>query len=708
MIGLLFAAAWAQDAPACPEGTFLADDGTCIQDDSLLPCPEGTFRDEDGLCVKEGETIEVKASQLDESKDPFDHAGGRTVVDEEAIRESAATGIGEALRGVPGLKVVEASGTGNTDTKLNISVRGLNPRLSARSTILLDEIPLALAPYGQPQMSLFPLSPFSVHAVDVVRGGGSVRFGPQNVGGVINLRTRPVPETASVAGLVQTDAWGDTLAGLQAGGRSGPLGVQAEYTARGGESYREESRKEVHAGLLKLTLEPGRWRFTSTSHAYYEESELPGGLFPDAYAEDRRQSLRPLDGFSGRRVGSSVSGIYQPHDDLQLQVIGYGTLSWRQYRLADRPLPEAAYVFTKPRAYQVAGVEPRSAFRLYTGPASQEIAVGYRRAYEQAHYEEYTLDRFTGAETLDMDDDAQLAADAAYVEDEISFFEDRLRLNGGVRYENVRLARRDNLRQQLMQSGYSAWLPAGSLHISPRPEWALFGSYARSFGSPQFLQVVLAGDESKLTAEVADTFEVGGRLRDLGGFEAELTGFHMRFQDQIEFGETTFENIGETLHRGVEGSLYFWPGWYSEALDGLELEVGDTLLFSEIEAGLYAGNEMPYAPRHSLWWDVGWTLPADVRVAVDGWWEAAQFSDSANAVAETATGGAGEIPAFMVWNLRMAWEHALAEHWASDVRVGVKNVFDEDYWYRSDDINEGILPSRGRTLYASLGARWVK
>ena len=97
-----------------------------------------------------------------------------------------------------------------------------------------------------------------------------------------------------------------------------------------------------------------------------------------------------------------------------------------------------------------------------------------------------------------------------------------------------------------------------------------------------------------------------------------------------------------------------------------------------------------------------------MRIAVDGWWEAAQFSDSANTVEETATGGAGMIPAFTVWNLRLGWEHQLADHWVSDVRLGVKNVFDEDYWYRSDDINEGVLPSRGRTLYAAVGGRWEK
>ncbi|MBU5873054.1 hypothetical protein JVW08_20300, partial [Vibrio cholerae O1] len=47
------------------------------------------------------------------------------------------------------------------------------------------------APYGQPQLSLAPVSIGNMDAVDVVRGGGAVRYGPQNVG------PTPAPPTSS-------------------------------------------------------------------------------------------------------------------------------------------------------------------------------------------------------------------------------------------------------------------------------------------------------------------------------------------------------------------------------------------------------------------------------------------------------------------------------------------------------------------------------
>lgn len=672
-------------------------------------CPDGTELFE-GKCMPiAGDELDVSASKVGDPGAAFEHPGARTVIDEAAIQKSGATGLGEAMRAVPGVKVVESTGTGNSDTKLNIGVRGLDPRLSARSTLLLDEVPIAVAPYGQPQASLFPVSIFSVSAIDVVRGGASVRFGPQNVGGVINMKTRDIPERLSAAAVSQTDQWGDTMVGLQVGGTTGIFGAEVEYTPRFGESYREESDKEIHGGLLKLQLKPtGTLRIKSTTHGWYEESELPGGLYPEAFAEDRRQSLRPLDAFSGRRVGSALDVTWQPSADVQAQLLSYTTWSFRQYRLADRPEPEATLVSFLPRTYQVFGVEPRVAWRFRLAGTTHSLSAGYRRAFEEAHYGESVLDRHTGDEETRRDDDAQLAADAAYVEDEVALFGDRLRVSAGLRLEDVRIARRDNLRQELIEDDYTALLPAGSIAWVADPRLTVFGSYARSFGSPQFLQIALAADADKLTEETADTVEAGVRAQDLGPFGGELTAFHMRFSDQIEFGDTTFENIGETWHTGVEGALYFWPGFWSEALDGLEFEVGDTFLLTEIVAGPYAGNELPYAPRHSVWWEAGWEFESGLNVGIDGWWEAEQFSDERNTVEENSTGSAGVIPAFTVWNLRAGWTADIDENWSVDVRAGVKNLFDEDYWYRSDDVNEGILPSRSRTFYSAIGVRWVQ
>ena len=50
------------------------------------------------------------------------------------------------------------------------------------------------------QLSFAPTSLSNIDSIDVVRGGGAVRYGPQNVGGIINFSTRAIPTDAGLHG----------------------------------------------------------------------------------------------------------------------------------------------------------------------------------------------------------------------------------------------------------------------------------------------------------------------------------------------------------------------------------------------------------------------------------------------------------------------------------------------------------------------------
>ncbi len=130
----------------------------------------------------------------------FEHPGARDVIRREEFERQGATQARDVLNRIPGVNAPENNGTGSHDMALNFGIRGLNPRLAARSTVLMDGIPVPFAPYGQPQLSFAPISMGNMDAVDVVRGGGAVRYGPQNVGGVVNFVTRAIPDEPTVKG----------------------------------------------------------------------------------------------------------------------------------------------------------------------------------------------------------------------------------------------------------------------------------------------------------------------------------------------------------------------------------------------------------------------------------------------------------------------------------------------------------------------------
>ena len=149
--------------------------------------------------VQEPESLTVVGDWLADARenDVFEHGGARDVIRREDFVKTGATTVREVMNRIPGVNAPENNGTGSHDMAMNFGIRGLNPRLASRSTVLMDGIPVPFAPYGQPQLSLAPVSLGNMDAVDVVRGGGAVRYGPQSVGGVVNFVTRAIPKISA-------------------------------------------------------------------------------------------------------------------------------------------------------------------------------------------------------------------------------------------------------------------------------------------------------------------------------------------------------------------------------------------------------------------------------------------------------------------------------------------------------------------------------
>ncbi|MEL6349945.1 MAG: TonB-dependent receptor, partial [Myxococcota bacterium] len=106
---------------------------------------------------------------------------------------------------VPGVTVRGEDGFG---LRPNIGIRGANSDRSAKVTLTEDGVLLGPAPYAAPAAYYFPMVTRMV-GVEVFKGPAAIRFGPQTVGGAVNLLTRPIPQGYAhrldvAAGLYQT------------------------------------------------------------------------------------------------------------------------------------------------------------------------------------------------------------------------------------------------------------------------------------------------------------------------------------------------------------------------------------------------------------------------------------------------------------------------------------------------------------------------
>jgi len=145
--------------------------------------------------------------------------GAASVITSRALSAQQPLSANEALRTVLGVHVQEEEGVG---LRANIGVRGLDPDRSRTVLVLEDGVPVTLAPYGEPEMYYSP--PIDrMERIEVIKGSGSILFGPQTVGGVVNYVTADAPAVPSGVLQVQAGTGDSRLLKARYGGTRGSV-----------------------------------------------------------------------------------------------------------------------------------------------------------------------------------------------------------------------------------------------------------------------------------------------------------------------------------------------------------------------------------------------------------------------------------------------------------------------------------------------------
>lgn len=628
------------------------------------------------------------------------YAGARTVVQKEDIEDSGAASIGDVMRRIPGVQVSDNSGSAGSAVSLNIGVRGLAGRYSPRSTVLLDGIPLAVAPYGQPQLSFAPVSLNNIESVDVVRGGGAVRYGPQNVGGIINFTTRAIPDTPGLTGDASI-RYNDYQGGGNNRQYSAFLGTQLDtglgiavlYSGLDGAEWRQGSDEHANDFAFKFRYAFGADAELYGKLSYYDvKSRTPGGLTTAQYAADPLQNTRPTDFWSGDRRGGDIGYRKTISATQEIELRTYYNESFRQSVLIS-----GATLGHQPRHYQVLGIEPRYTQRFSLLGTTQDVTVGYRFLRERADESVYNQVLATGAlqpvtsffyNTTD--------AHAFYIDDRIAL--GNWRITPGIRYENIGMARLNQLNGQDFELTNNKALPSLNVAYLATRDLTLFTNYGTSFGEVQNTQLNSQTAANPLQPELAKTVELGVRLKR-SGLSAEATLFHIRFDNQIQQVGSglnpTFINVGETRHEGLETAVdYSFDKGGS--LAGLNLFANYTHTRATLQSGDNIGNDVPFYSRDTDTLGARYTL-GRWAFNLSSTHQSRQFADNANTVAENAAGDNGVIPGFRVWNAQLTWKPPGLQ--GLEIVAGANNFTDKQYFTRTTDGNRGKLGGAPRLTY---------
>lgn len=679
--------------------------------------------------------------------------GSVDVISRAEIRNTVPLTGNELLRTVPGVHVQEEEGAG---LRANIGIRGLDPDRSRTVLVLEDGIPVSLNPYGEPEMYYTP--PIDrMERVEVVKGSGSILFGPQTVGGVINYVTPNPPATSRGTADIQRGGGGYQRILGSYGGTWNQVGAYVS-----GFHKQADDLRGLFFDVTDLTGKIGfglgeRSRAAVKLSVYDEDSNSTYvGLTEAMFATGALDNPAPNDRLRVRRYAASATHDLVLGRGATLRTTAYGYTTTRNWQRQDYGYSaDGSQLVFRPstgnrnRSFEVAGIEPRLQWSHALFGVRSELDAGLRAQTERAEDAEITGSTPTSRTGQVRDFELRSgSAFAAFLQNRF-FLGEQFQLVPGLRLESYAYERnilRTRVRRTDPVTGAATRLPEdvdirsgddlfemipgiGATWL-PRENVTVFAGAHRGFAPPRVKDALIYDDRTlapgqavgdivslQLDAERSWNFELGTRAAPLRGVSVEATAFLLDFSNQIippslssgSVAQARLANQGETRHVGLEsavgvdlGALMRWPF-------ALTAEAKHTYVQTEFSADRFIrdargetvnvrGNRLPYAPENLLVLEFGLDHPSGLNVQLDGIYVDEKFTDNFETLAPLPNGRNGRVPAYSVWNLATSYRLPVS---GLTVFGTVKNLFDETYI--ASRRPQGIKP--GLPRWMNLGVR---
>lgn len=640
------------------------------------------------------------------------------------LKQAAPLTVNEMVRGIPGLHAVDEEGAG---LRLNLSVRGLDPDRSRGLLVLEDGIPVALNPYGEPELYYTPAID-RMSGMEVLKGSGQLLYGPQTIGGVLNFITADPPEQAS-GSLRLTVGEGGFFSGLlQYGTTLGNAGLTVSYLRKQADQLGYVGFNIDELNLKSKIQLSQRSRLQLKAGVYREESDATYiGLTQTMFNRGGQDFVRmaPDDRLVINRYSGSILHEYKLSGRLKLSTVLFGYTTDRDWQRQDfTENPQAAgrtgivwgdpavpggavYMLSsnghRNRHFEVAGLESRLHFQYSFMGQAHELDFGARVLHERAYEQRINGSRPDAASGALVEDEIRSGrALSAFVQNKF-FSVGKFSLHAGARlewYDYERHILRNKFGPEVVDTSLTASrfiaqvIPGIGFNYQIASHSTVFGGFHKGFAPPRTKDAITkAGEAIELDAEESRNYELGWRGR-VDWLSAELTAFVMDFSNQIipvseSSGGTGsgLVNGGRTLHRGLElgmeldlASLLNMPEYqFRWRASGSYLRAtfhADRFLGDGAQRVNIAGNDTPYAPRLLLSSNLLFETSVGWGLSLDGSYTGAQCADELNTVVASANGRVGQIPAFFVANANTWWRIPGTK---LRINLGVKNITNERY-----------------------------
>jgi len=644
--------------------------------------------------------------------------GSANIITETSIKNSKPITGNEMFKKVTGLNVVDEEGVG---LRANIGIRGLDPDRSRNVLMMEDGVPIALAPYGEPEMYYTPAID-RMKSIEVLKGSGSILYGPQTVGGVINFITHDPPLDPALS-LSLRGGDGGYFNGQAAYGTTvDNVGFQLGYLHKQADRI-GITRFDINDLTAKLRFQTSENSRIGIKLAFYDENSNSTyvGLTSSMYDNGEYYSIiAPNDELDVRRYSASLTHDYFFSESAFLRTTVYGyttTRNWLRQDFSRTPTSNMTGVVfgdttvsrgaiymrnstgNRNRQFEVAGVEPRFSYNYNIGNLKNELESGFRFHYERA-FEQRIDGQSADAKSGNLREDEIRTGYAESIFAQNRFFiSSNFTVIPGIRLENFhyerdifRIAYKDT--SVTNNDNLFTPIPGIGVNYNFNDDYSIFAGVHRGYAPPRIKDAITNdGTSLNLDAELSWNYEAGIRASFASPIYFELTGFLMDFSNQVipvsvssGGSGTGLVNGGETMHVGAEAGIRFDISQLLRTNYIISLSAYSTYVNSTYSNDRFItvgsetinvkDNKLPYAPEFTFTGSLDFKTPFGLGIYLSTTYVKEQFTDELNTIEEAPSGETGQMPSFITADLTASY---LITGLNSSVYFSVKNLMDERY-----------------------------
>jgi Fe(3+) dicitrate transport protein len=652
----------------------------------------------------------------------------------------------QVLAKVPGIHVWESDPSG---IQIGIAARGLSPNRSWEFNVRQNGYDIAADPFGYPEAYYNPQLQ-AVQRIEIVRGAGSLQYGPQ-FGGMVNYILRNGSEIKKPFEFEtqQTIGSNNLINSYNAiGGKTEKVHYYGFFDHRGGDGWRQNSRFNSNAGFGTVTyyLSP---KFSLTAEVMHSHvrSQQPGGVPDSIVYTDAQRSYRSRNWFDLSWTTPALIANYQINKNTRWNTKLFATIGDRNSigftqslsangkfvadtfnvakgRFNDRVLNIDQYrnyglesrILTD---YKLAGMQNSlsAGVRLYTGST-------HRRAEgrDESGRSDYLM---TPSTKWGRDVTFESRNVAAFVEN-VFRISDKFLVVPGIRFEWLEgsASGRDKFNADSSQALFQNvtrdrnFILAGvgaEYHITSGTEF--YANYTQAYRPIQF---------ANLQAPATTTNIIDPNLEDAKGYNIDLgyrgkvgnylqfdvSGFYLQYNNRIgslpQAGVSLITNVGNSTSKGFEGYIEFNPVRAFTKSTNTDLIIFGSYSYNDARYTNFKdpavnNKKVENAPQDIFRGGItagykGVLLTGQISYVGE------TFSDAVNTVKPTANWQNGLIPSYTVTDLTASYKLPKG----FNIKAGINNLTDARYFTRRAGgyPGPGVLPGDGRTWFVSVGARF--